>query len=47
MPLYLFITDLNEDSGGMYIKFVDAVELREITNVPGFKIWTQKESNRL
>lgn len=43
----IFITDLNEDSDGMYIKFVDAVELREITDVPGFKIWTQKESNRL
>ena len=47
MPLYIFISDLNEDSDGRYIKFVDAVELREITNVLGFKIWTQKDSNRL
>ena len=47
MPLYIFINDLNEDSDGVCIKFVDAVKLREIIDVLGFKTWMQKESSWL
>lgn len=47
MSLYIFINDLNEDSDGVCIKFVDAVKLREITDVLGFKTWIQKESSWL
>lgn len=45
MPLYIFINDLNEDSDGVCTKFVDAVKLREIMDVLGFKTWMQKESS--
>ena len=41
VPLYIFPNDINEDSDGMCVKFVDTVKLREISNVLGFKIWTQ------
>lgn len=38
-PVNIFLNNVSKDSDDMGIKFVDAVKLREVTKVLGFRIW--------